>query len=119
MSSPKSQLFSSCEGEMDDQQKEEIEGLQDRIRKQEEDLFNQRKQLVQLSALVEEQQKELLSKGSQLKEQIFICNRQEEEIKGRGKEMVQMQKEQDTERVEHDVEMYQLEQEVSQQIFWK
>ena len=99
-------------GELDDSQKQIIEDLQSRIRKQDEDLFAQRNQLIELSNLVERQKGELLRRDDKLKEQIFVTKVQEKKLEEKGKEIVKMIKTQENIKEEEDIEKMESEKQV-------
>ena len=99
-------------GELDDTQKHRIEELQSRIRKQDDELFTQRKQLLELSNLVDKQKTELIKRDDKLKEQVFVSQVQEERLYEKGKEIVQMIQTKEFERDADDDEKYQMEKQV-------
>eukprot|EP00794_Sanderia_malayensis_P015120 gene15120-16676_t len=98
--------LSDMTGELDDTQKQKIEELRDRIRKQDEELFTQRKQLVELSNLVEQQKIQLLKQDDKIKEQKYVTHAQEEKLKDKGNEIVSLLEHQEAEREEYDTEQY-------------
>ncbi len=83
-----------------------MEELKERIRKQDDELFTQRKQLVELSNLVEQQKLELVKQNDKLKEQMYVTHAQEEKIQNKGKEIVQLLQQQEADREEKDTEKY-------------
>ncbi len=99
-------------GELDDTQKQKIEDLKDRIRKQDDELFSQRKQLIDLSNLVEEQKSELIKRDGKLKEQMYVAHVQEERLQDKGKEIVHLLQHQEAEREEQEIAEYQTDKKV-------
>ncbi|XP_015760539.1 PREDICTED: forkhead-associated domain-containing protein 1-like isoform X7 [Acropora digitifera] len=61
--------MSDMAGELSDKQKQKLEHYEEKIKQQDTELEEQRKQLLQLSAVVDEQQKEINSREDKLTEQ--------------------------------------------------